>query len=176
MAIDVKSLLVSLKSFSRANPFPLDVSSVWDSKDEADNYAKEANAYAGQVITALVDDKYKIFTLQESDGGLYLESVSDDFNTQSVIVGTRPIIDIKENVIYIEDSIGYVWDGSKWQKIFENVSSSLADLQNKISELENKIDEKAGQSDPDFTGQVTVNGKEIATKEYVDSALTITTF
>ena len=52
--------------------------SVWDSKLEADTYAKAANAYAGQVVTAKVDDKYKAFILQPSEAGYTLEAIGAD--------------------------------------------------------------------------------------------------
>ena len=66
MAIDSKNLLVAVKAFAPANPLPLDSRSLWGSQGEAETYAKQPNAYAGQIITAKVNGKYKAFVLQGS--------------------------------------------------------------------------------------------------------------
>lgn len=73
MAIESKNLLVAVKAFSRANPLPIDSSSVWDSKLEADTYAKAANAYAGQVTT----NKNDIATLKEQVTNLQTASLTE---------------------------------------------------------------------------------------------------
>lgn len=49
---EVKELLTVVKSYARSNPLALDSTSVWDTKAEAENYAKQANAYGGHIITA----------------------------------------------------------------------------------------------------------------------------
>ena len=59
MAIDSKNLLVAVKAFAPANPLPLDSRSLWGSQGEAETYAKQPNAYAGQIITAKVNGKCK---------------------------------------------------------------------------------------------------------------------
>lgn len=64
MAIESKDLLVAIKAFTRANALPLDASSVHGSQELANTYAKQANAYGGQIITAKVDGKFKAFVLQ----------------------------------------------------------------------------------------------------------------
>ena len=85
-----KELLTVVKSYSRANPLALDSTALWDTKQEAENYAKQPNAYAGQVITAKVDGKYKAFVLQGENGNCTLEAVGADPSAlkQYVIVGT----------------------------------------------------------------------------------------
>lgn len=90
MAIESKNLLVAVKAFSPANPLPLDARSLWDTKAEAENYAKQANAYGGQIITAKVDGKFKPFILQGENGNCTIEPLGADPSTvkQYVVVGT----------------------------------------------------------------------------------------
>ncbi len=171
MAIESKNLLVAVKAFSPANPLPLDARSLWDTKAEAENYAKQANAYGGQIITAKVDGKFKPFILQGENGNCTIESLGADPSTlkQYVIVGTRPESGQQEGVIYIENNIGYIWNGSEWKKIFEDVSTSISDFEERIGKLESDITTKANIANPEFTGSVKLDGKDLATKEYADS-------
>ena len=92
MAIESKSLLVAVKAFSRGNPLPIDASMVWDSQAEAESYAKQPNAYSGQIITAKVGSKYKAFVLQGENGNCTIEPIGVDVSAvkQYVQVGTRP--------------------------------------------------------------------------------------
>ena len=138
MAIDSKNLLVTVKAFAPANPLPLDSRTLWDTKQEADAYAKQPNAYAGQIITAKVGGKYKAYVLQGTNGNCTLEPVGADPSTQKqyVIVGTRPESGQQQGVIYIDTNVGYIWDGSKWVKVFEDVSASITDFQKRITKLE----------------------------------------
>lgn len=171
MAIESKSLLVAVKAFSRANPLPIDASIIWESKAEAEAYAKQANAYGGQIISVKVDGKYKGFVLQGQPGSYTLEPVGADASAmkQYVQVGTRPESNQEQGVIYIEGTTGYIWNGSEWKKVFEDLSTSIADFQKRIGKLETDIAAKANLANPEFTGTIKVNGKELATKEYADS-------
>lgn len=164
-------LLVSLKAFSRSNPLPLDATSVWDSKSSADTYAKEANSYSGQIITAKVDGEYKAFVLQGENGNCTLAPIGVDTSAvkQYVQIGTRPSSAQEQGVIYIENNVGYIWNGSKYVKIFEDVSSSIADFEDRIGTLETDITTKANLANPNFTGSVKLDGKDLATKEYADA-------
>lgn len=69
MKIEAKDKIVAVKSYARSNPLPLDSTSLYDSLEAATLYASQANAYAGQTISVLVDGVYKIFTLQPASGG-----------------------------------------------------------------------------------------------------------
>lgn len=171
MAIESKNLLVAVKAFSPANPLPLDARSLWDTKAEAENYAKQANAYGGQIITAKVDGKFKPFILQGENGNCIIEPLGADPSTvkQYVIIGTRPESNQEQGVIYIENEKGYIWNGSAWRKVFEDVSSSIADFQTRIGKLEADITTKANIANPNFTGTAKLDGKDLATKEYADS-------
>lgn len=173
MAIDSKNLLVAVKAFSRGNPFPIDASSVWETKSEADSYAQAANAYGGQIVTALVDDKYKAFVLQPSEAGYTLEPIGVDASSvkQYVIIGARPTSNQEEGVIYIDGDIGYRWDGNDWRKIFADFSAEIGDFESRIGTLEENIDLKAPLVNPAFTGSVTIGGKEAATQEWVNSLI-----
>lgn len=171
MAIEAKDILVAIKAFSRANSLPLDASSVHGSQELASTYAKQANAYAGQIITAKVDGKFKPFVLQGENGNCTIEPLGADPSQlkQYVIVGTRPESGQQQGVIYIDGNVGYIWDGAKWVKVFEDVSASITDFQKRIQKLESDINLKANIANANFTGTVKLEGKDLATKEYTES-------
>ena len=164
-------ILMALKVYQRSNPLPLDSSSVWDSLSEAQTYASAANAYAGQVITAKVSDTYKAYILQPSDSGYQLTELGTDPSSikQYVIIGTRPGSGQEEGVIYIDNNVGYYWNGSDWVKIFEDVSSEITDFESRIGNLETDINTKAPLANPTFTGTVTIEGNAVATQDWVNS-------
>lgn len=166
-----KELLTVVKSYSRANPLAIDSTALWGSQGEAETYAKQPNAYAGQIITAKVNGKYKAFVLQGENGNCTLEAVGADPSAlkQYVIVGTRPEYGQQQGVIYIDTNVGYIWDGAKWVKVFEDVSTSITDFQKRITKLESDINLKANIANANFTGTVKLEGKDLATKEYADS-------
>lgn len=170
---DATKLIVQMKSLSRTESLPLDASSVWDDKTSADSYAKQANAYGGQIITAKVDGKYQAYILQGENGNCTLEKLGDNEESTNakeyVIVGTRPGSGQQQGVIYIDNNVGYIWNGSEWKKVFEDVSASITDFEDRIGQLETDITTKANIANPNFTGTVKVEGKELATKEYADS-------
>lgn len=166
-----KELLTVVKSYSRANPLAIDSTALWGSQGEAETYAKQPNAYAGQIITAKVNGKYKAFVLQGENGNCTLEAVGADPSVlkQYVIVGTRPESGQQQGVIYIDTNVGYIWDGAKWVKVFEDVSTSITDFQKRITKLESDINLKANIANANFTGTVKLEGKDLATKEYAES-------
>lgn len=171
MTIESKDILVAIKAFSRATDLPLDASSVHGSQELATTYAKQANAYGGQIITAKVDGKFKAFILQGENGNCTIEPLGADPSTlkQYVIVGTRPESNQNQGVIYIDNNVGYIWDGEKWVKIFEDVSTSITDFQKRITKLESDINLKANIANANFTGTLKLEGKDLATKEYAES-------
>ena len=173
MAIESKNLLVAVKAFSRGNALPLDASSVQESLSAAQTYAKAANAYAGQVITALVNNKYQAYVLQPGESGYTLEKVGVDASEvkQYVIIGTRPESGQQQGTIYIDNNVGYIWNGSAYVKVFEDVSTSIEDFKTRIGKLETNIELKAPLNSPSFTGTVKVEGNEVATQTYVNSLI-----
>lgn len=166
-------ILMSLKSYQRSNPLALDASSVWDSYGEAETYASAANAYGGQIITVKVDDTYKAYILQPSEGGYQLQEVGVNPSDlkQYVIVGTRPGSGQEEGVIYIDNNVGYIWNGADWVKVFEDVSADVSDFESRIGELESEIDTKAPLANPTFTGTVTIEGSQAATQQWVNTLI-----
>lgn len=164
-------LIVQMKSLARTEALALDATSLWDSQAEAENYAKQANAYGGQIITAKVNGKYKPFILQGENGNCTIEPLGADPSQlkQYVQVGTRPESNQEQGVIYIDNNVGYIWNGTGWKKVFEDVSSSIADFEKRIGKLETDISTKANIANPNFTGSVKLDGKDLATKEYADA-------
>lgn len=167
-------LLVAVKSYSRGNPLALDASSVWESQSEAQTYANSAIAYGGQIITAKMDDNtYKAFILNPSDSGYTLTAIGADPSgrKQYVIIGTRPDSGQEQGIIYIDNEVGYIWNGSGWRKVFEDVSEEISDFESRISTLETDIDTKAPLANPTFTGTVTIEGSQAATQEWVNTLI-----
>lgn len=164
-------LIVQMKALARTESIPLDASSVWDSYQEAQTYITAANAYGGQIITAKVDDTYKAYILQPSEGGYQLQEMglSPSDLKQYVIVGTRPGSGQEQGIIYIDNNVGYIWNGSGWVKVFEDVSSNVSDFESRIGELETEIDTKAPLANPTFTGTVTIEGSQAATQDWVNT-------
>ena len=168
---DESKLIVQMKSLARTEAQALDPSSVWDSKSEAEVYSKEANAYGGQIITVKVNGKFKPFILQGENGNCTIEPLGADPSQlkQYVVIGTRPEENQEQGVIYIENNVGYIWDGADWKKVFEDVSASITDFEKRIGKLETDISTKANLANPEFTGSAKLDGKELATKEYADA-------
>lgn len=164
-------MLVAVKAYTRGNPLSLDASEVWESLSEAQTYAASAIAYAGQTIKAKLEDgKYHTYTLQPSDAGYTLEEINTDVSSsikQYVVIGTRPSSGQEEGVIYIDENVGYIWNGSDWTKIFENVTT----VDNRLDTVEEDLDTKAPTENPVFTGTVTVNGSNVATEDWVNSLI-----
>ena len=172
---ETNQMLVAVKSYTRGNPLSLDASETWESLSEAQTYAKSAIAYAGQTIKAKLEDgKYHQYILQPGESGYTLEeaggSNSSDIK-QYVIVGSRPGSGQEQGIIYIDNNVGYIWNGSDWVKVFEDVSSDISDFESRIGELETEIDEKAPLANPTFTGTVTIEGNQAATKEWVNTLI-----
>ena len=164
--------VTQLKVLFRANPLPVDSTEIWESLPEAQTYSQAANAYAGQTIKAKLEDgKYHQYILQPSDGGYQLEEVGANPSTlkQYVIVGTRPGSGQEQGIIYIDNNVGYIWNGSDWVKVFEDVSTDISDLEGRVGTLETDIDLKAPLANPTFTGTVTVEGNAVATQQWVNT-------
>ncbi len=173
MKYDKNLVITWVKTMGRTEPMPLDQTSVWKTKGEADAYAKEANAYGGQVVTALVDGKYKAYVLQPSEAGYTLEAVGADPSAlkQYVIVGTRPESNQEEGIIYIENNVGYIWNGSDWVKVFSDFSTDIEDFRKRIGNLETEIAKKANLNSPNFTGAVKIEGNDVATQTWVNNLI-----
>lgn len=180
MAIEAKNLLVAVKAFSRGNALPLDASSVYNSLAEAQTYAAAANAYAGQLVTAKLEDgKYHTYVLDGDNTPYTLTEVGSNLDESLVknyvqVVTELPQEGQEQGVIYINttDGTGNIWTGSEWKEIFEDVATTDA----KIDAIEQSLDEYARLDGATFTGTVTlaanpIQDMEAATKAYVDTLL-----
>lgn len=172
---EAKDLIVAIKSYSRANALPLDSTEVYDTLAEATNYSTSPIAYLGQTIKAKLEDgKYHTYTVQPSESGYVLEEVGaikfSDLK-QYVIVGTRPEEGQEQGIIYIDNKIGYIWNGASWDKVFEDVSTDVTNLKERVSTIETELPNKAPLENPAFTGNITINGGDVALKSYVDGLI-----
>lgn len=174
MAYQTNQLLVAVKAFSRANPLPIDSTSVYDSLSEAQTYAQAANAYAGQLITVKEDGAYNAYILDGEAGSYTLSKVGVDASAVKnyvQVVTELPSTGQEQGVIYVNttDNKGYIYDGSDFTTIFEDTT----DLSSAVEALETEVDGKASLAGATFTGTVTLaadpqNNLEAATKQYVD--------
>ena len=174
MAYQTNQLLVAVKAFSRANPLPIDSTSVYDSLSEAQTYAQAANAYAGQLITVKEDGAYNAYILDGEAGSYTLSKVGVDASAVKnyvQVVTELPSTGQEQGVIYVNttDNKGYIYDGSDFIAIFEDTT----DLSSTVEALETEVDGKASLAGATFTGTVTLsadpqNNLEAATKQYVD--------
>ena len=179
MAIPTNQLVVAAKVYSRAISAPLDASSVYESLGDAQTYAKNPIAYAGQVITVKEGDKYNAYILDGEAGAYTLSKVGIDASAVKnyvQVVTELPSSGQEQGVIYINttDSKGYIYDGSEFQVIFEDVTNEEGEsLQEQLENLETELAAKAPINNPVFTGTVTLaadptQNLEAATKQYVD--------
>lgn len=144
MAFDANQLLVAVKAFSRANPLPIDATSVYESLEEARAYANAANAYAGQVITVKEGDTYNAYILSGTNGSLTLSKIGVDASEVKnyvQVVTELPATGQTQGVIYVNttDHKGYIYNGESFVTIFEEVQ----DLQNTIDTLTAQLAAKA---------------------------------
>lgn len=179
MAYQSNQLLVAVKAYARGNALPLDASSVYESLAEAQSYAQAANAYAGQIITVKEGENYNAYILDGEAGSYTLSKVGVDASAVKnyvQVVSELPSTGQEQGVIYINttDSKGYIYNGSEFQVIFEDVTNEEGEsLQEQLENLETELAAKAPINNPVFTGTVTLAADptqdlEAATKQYVD--------
>ena len=179
MAIPSNQLVVAAKVYSRGVALPLDASSVYESLGEAQSYAKNPIAYAGQVITVKEGDAYNAYILNGEAGSYTLSKVGVDasaIKNYVQVVTELPSTGQEQGVIYINttDSKGYIYNGSEFVVVFEDVTNEEGEsLQEQLDNIETTLAEKAPVNNPVFTGTVTLpadptQNMEAATKQYVD--------
>lgn len=179
MAIDAKNLVVAAKVYSRGVALPLDASSVYESLGEAQSYAQNPIAYAGQVITVKEGDAYNAYILNGEAGAYTLSKVGVDesaIKNYVQVVTELPSAGQEQGVIYINttDSKGYIYDGSEFKVIFEDITNEEGQgLKEQLEEVKTDLETKAPVNNPVFTGTVTLpadpaQDMEAATKQYVD--------
>ena len=179
MAIDSKNLVVAAKVYSRGVALPLDASSVYESLGEAQSYAKNPIAYAGQIITVKEGENYNAYILDGEAGSYTLSKIGVDASAVKnyvQVVSNLPEEGQEQGVIYVNttDNKGYIYDGSEFQVIFEDVTNEEGEsLKEQLENLETELAGKAPINNPVFTGTVTLpadpsGNMEAATKQYVD--------
>jgi hypothetical protein len=179
MAIDSKNLVVAAKVYSRGVALPLDASSVYESLGDAQAYAKNPIAYAGQVITVKEGEKYNAYILDGDAGAYTLSKVGVDASAVKnyvQVVSSLPGEGQEQGVIYINttDNKGYIYDGSEFQVIFEDVTNEEGQsLSEQLAAIDAKFGSYAPLAGATFTGTVTLaadptQNLEAATKQYVD--------
>lgn len=179
MAIDAKNLVVAAKVYSRGVALPLDASSVYESLGEAQSYAKNPIAYAGQVITVKEGDAYNAYVLNGEAGAYTLSKVGVDasaIKNYVQVVTELPSTGQEQGVIYINttDNKGYIYTGAEFKVIFEDITNEEGQgLKEQLEEIKTDLETKAPVNNPVFTGTVTLpadpsGDMEAATKQYVD--------
>ena len=179
MAIPSNQLVVAAKVYSRSLSAPLDASSVYESLVEAQAYAKNPIAYAGQVITVKEGENYNAYILDGKAGSYTLSKIGVDASAVKnyvQVVTELPEEGQEQGVIYVNttDSKGYIYDGSEFQVIFEDVTNEEGQsLKEQLENLKTELADKAPVNNPVFTGTVTLpadpsGDMEAVTKQYVD--------
>ena len=98
----------------------------FDTVEAANTYAEsDTSAYAGELISVLVNGKYKTYRLQSEKSGYTIEDINSDIQTKQYvrIMDKLPESDQEEGVIYIVGPTGSIRTGSKWKVVFEDVAS-----------------------------------------------------
>ena len=179
MAIDAKNLVVAAKIYSRGIALPLDASEVYSTKEEALAYAASPTAYAGQTIKVLENGKYESYVLNGNAGAYTLDKIGVDTSMVKnyvQVVASLPGEGQEQGVIYINtaDNKGYIWDGSAYKVIFENVETEDgSSLSEQLENITTELEQKADLSGATFTGSVILpadptQNLEAVTKQYVD--------
>lgn len=179
MAIDAKNLAVAAKIYSRGIALPLDASEVYSTKEEALAYAASPTAYAGQTIKVLENGKYESYVLNGNAGAYTLDKIGVDASMVKnyvQVVASLPGEGQEQGVIYINtaDNKGYIWDGSAYKVIFENVETEDgSSLSEQLENITTELEQKADLSGATFTGSVILpadptQNLEAVTKQYVD--------
>jgi hypothetical protein len=137
------------------------------------NKAKHAFGMLENIDSALsagTIDAYDILFVKDADGKPYVGWVDKDGNKvivqedEKVIrVDALPTADGDENVVYIYNNEGYIWDGTQCIPISK--STDLTILETQVSELETQLETK-----------VDVLTVETMIKEYSDFAIEVVEF
>lgn len=176
MAIESKNLLMAVKAFSRANPLPLDASEVHDSLELAEQYAKSAKAYPGQTIKVLQNGRYETYVLNPHNGGLGLTLDKVGLDTSALKTYVQVVTELpatgEQGVVYIDGSLtGYIWNGSDWKTIFEQIRVNLGgmdpehpDGMGTVQEAHEIINERLEA----LYGEISILTGDLTTKDSVD--------
>lgn len=100
-----------------------------------------------QALSNGIIDSYDILFVKDADGKPYVGWIDKEGNkvicedkTQIVRVDELPTADGDENVVYIYNNEGYIWDGSQCTPLSKSVD--LIALETQISDLETEVANK----------------------------------
>lgn len=112
--------------------------------------AKHAFGMLENIDSAISDgkiDSYDILFVKDADGKPYVGWIDKEGNKviveedeKIVRVDALPTADGDENVVYIYNNEGYIWDGSKCVPLSK--STDLTTLENQVSNLETEVANK----------------------------------
>lgn len=114
----------------------------FDSEENAKKYAaSDLSAYAGELISVLVGDKYKTYRLQQEESGFEIEDINADVDTKQYvqIVADYPESGQEEGIIYIVGTTGKIWTGSEWRVVFEDAKPAIQNLKDYVDGLISNI-------------------------------------
>lgn len=107
----------------------------FDSIESANTYLTTESVYVGELISVLVNNKYKTYRVQESESGFVLEDIETESKEYIKVVDAIPSENQEEGIIYICGTTGSIWTGSEWKVVFEDVSSTEDRLKEYIQGL-----------------------------------------
>ena len=100
-----------------------------------------------EALSAGTIDAYDILFVKDTNGNPYVGWIDKDGNkviledkTQIVRVDELPTADGDENVVYIYNNGGYIWDGT--QCVSLSKSADLTALETQVSNLETQMESK----------------------------------
>lgn len=122
-------------------------------------------------------DSYDILFVKDANGNPYIGWIDKSGNkviiedkVQIVRVDSLPVSNGDENVVYIYNNEGYIWDSMNSKCIPMSKSADLKDLETQVSNLEtqiaNKVDESAVQTMVDAAVEAAV--EEATSSEVVE--------
>lgn len=121
----------------------------FDNLSKAQEYASsDVSAYVGELISVLVNGKYKTYRLQEAESGYELEDIENQLDGRQCvqIVSEFPEYGQEEGVIYIVGTTGKIWNGSEWVTIFEDIQTTEEHLKQYVQELVTNLNTVAAPS------------------------------
>lgn len=118
------------------------------------NKAKHAFGMLERVDESIANgtlDSYDLLFVKDANGNPYIGWIDKDGNkvivedkVQIVRVDELPTSDGDENVVYIYNNEGYIWDGT--QCVSLSKSADLTTLETQVSNLETQLDNKVDAS------------------------------
>lgn len=138
------------------------------------NRAKHAFGMLENVDNAIssgVIDAFDILFVKDADGKPYVGWIDKEGNkviaqgkTQVVRVTELPTANGDENVVYVYNNEGYIWDATNNKCVPMSKSADLTALESQVAELETQVSNKVGAEDVDAKIATALEGFETNTK------------